>query len=155
MKKTLLLILAAATLILIASSLYAGSAAKVPDVITIESLTDKYEPVVFTHERHAALASNCGTCHHEHADNAKLPCKSCHSLDVAAFKNSVTNNFTACRCCHSAYSPDNPRMPGLKVAYHTQCMQCHKGMGNVGKDPKGCTELCHAKREITLGNNLK
>jgi hypothetical protein len=155
MKKTILMILAASTLVFLAASLYAGSAPKVPEVITLDSLTDKYESVVFTHGRHATLAGNCGTCHHEHGDSGKLPCKSCHSLDVSAFKNSVTHSFTACKSCHSAYAPENPKMPGLKVAYHSSCMQCHKGMGNVGKDPKGCAELCHAKRDVTLSKKLK
>ncbi len=155
MKKTILTILAAGVVILVAASIQAGSVPKIPDFITLDSLTDKYESVVFTHERHAALAGDCGKCHHEHGQNAKLPCKDCHSLDVAAFKNSVTHNFTACKSCHSSPSPENPGMPGLMVAYHSKCMQCHKGMGNVGKDPTGCTELCHAKRNTALSKTLK
>jgi predicted CXXCH cytochrome family protein len=53
----------------------------------------------------------------------------------------------ACKSCHSSYDPANPNMPGLKTAYHSQCFQCHRGMGNVGIDPKGCTVMCHAKKE--------
>ena len=150
MKKVMLLILTAGTLVFFAATLYAGSPLKGPDMVTLDSLKDKYEAVFFTHERHTALAGNCGTCHHEHGNNGSLPCKNCHSLDAMAFKNSVTHSFTACKSCHSAYVPENPKMPGLKTAYHSQCFQCHRGMGNVGKDPKGCTELCHAKRDATL-----
>ena len=154
MKKTILFILVAGGMVFLAVSLYAGSAAKPPDVITLDSLTDKYESVVFTHEKHAMVAGNCGTCHHEHGDYGKLPCKSCHALEANAFKNSVTHNFTACKSCHTAYAPENPKMPGLKVAYHDKCFQCHKDMGKVGKDPKGCTELCHAKRDVTPSKKL-
>jgi hypothetical protein len=35
--------------------------------------------------------------------------------------------------------------PGLKIALHRTCFQCHKGMGDIGTDPKGCTQICHAK----------
>lgn len=155
MKKMILLILTASTLVFFAATLHAGSAAKAPDIITLDSLSDKYEPVFFTHERHTALAGNCGTCHHEHGNSGTLPCKSCHSLDAASFKNSVTHSFTACKNCHGAYSPASPNIPGLKAAYHAQCLQCHKGMGNVGKDPKGCAELCHAPKKVAMGKKLK
>lgn len=154
MKKMIIMVLVTGIVVLIAASLYAGGATKPPEVITLDSLTDKYESVMFTHERHAMIAGNCGTCHHEHGDSGKLPCKSCHALDVNVFKNSVTHNFTACKSCHAAYAPENPKMPGLKVAYHKTCLQCHRDMGNVGKDPKGCAELCHAKRDVTLSKKL-
>ncbi|MCL5023215.1 MAG: cytochrome c family protein [Nitrospirae bacterium] len=150
MKKMILIVLIVSALLSFAASLYAGSPAKAPDVVTLDTLKDKYEPVLFTHERHTGLAGNCGVCHHEHGNNGSLPCKSCHSLDAAAFKNSVTHNFSACKSCHGAYSPENPGIPGLKVAYHTQCFKCHRGMGDVGKGPQGCTELCHAKRDVTM-----
>ena len=155
MKKMILLFLTASTLMFFAAALYAGSPANAPDIITLDSLKDKYEAVFFTHERHTTLAGNCGTCHHEHGNSGSLPCKSCHSLDAAAFKKSVTHSFMACKSCHGAYSPANPKIPGLKVAYHSQCFQCHRGMGTVGKDPKGCTELCHAQREVTLSRKSK
>jgi len=155
MKKIIPLILTASTLIIFAASLSAGGPAKTPEIIVLESLSDKYEPVFFTHGRHTSFAGNCGTCHHEHGNSGTLPCKNCHSLDASAFKNSVSNNFLACKSCHGAYSPANPKMPGLKAAYHSQCLQCHRGMGSIGKDPKGCAELCHAKKEVTLSKKLK
>jgi len=155
MKKMTLLILAAVALMFFAATLYAGSPAKAPDIITLDSLKDKYEAVFFTHERHISFAGKCDTCHHEHNNSGSMPCKSCHALDTAAFKKSVTHNFTACKGCHGAYAPENPRMPGLKTAYHSLCFQCHRDMGNVGKDPKGCAELCHAQREVTLSRKSK
>ena len=155
MKEIITLTLAAGIIISLAASLFAGAPARNPEMVTLDSLTDKYEPVFFTHSRHAAMAGNCATCHHEHGDSGSLPCKSCHSLDASAFKNSITRSFMACRNCHGTYSPEAPRVPGLKAAYHSQCFQCHRGMGNVGKDPKGCTELCHGKKEITLSKKVK
>ena len=58
---------------------------------------------------------------------------------------SVSQRFIPCNGCHADADPDNPGMPGLKTAYHRQCFTCHRGMGNIGTDPKGCAELCHAK----------
>lgn len=148
--KKILTVTFAISISIFAASLYAGNAAPSPEVITIDSLTDKYEPVFFTHARHISMAGGCGTCHHEHGNSGTLPCKECHSLAPSAFKNSVTRSFIACKGCHGAYSAANPKVPGLKVAYHSNCFQCHRGMGNVGIDPKGCTELCHARKEVKV-----
>lgn len=136
--------------IFFAASLYAGNA-KTPGIVKLDTLSDKYEPVRFDHAKHASIAGNCGTCHHEHGNSATLPCKDCHSIGHSTFKDSVTNNFMACKNCHSAYEPSNPSMPGLKVAYHKSCFECHRGMGNVGIDPSGCVQMCHAKKEQKIG----
>ncbi len=124
-------------------SLYAG---KAPSVAKLDTLVDKYEPVTFDHEKHTSIAGNCGTCHHQHENFGTLPCKECHSVTPAMFKSSVSNNFMACKNCHAAYDPANPKVPGLKTAYHQQCFQCHRGMAEVGISPAGCTMMCHGKK---------
>ena len=139
----------------VAPQVFAESPARPPEIVTLDSISDKYESVSFTHERHASMAGNCGTCHHEHGNNGGLPCKDCHSISPSAFKSSVTRGFVACRNCHGAYSPSDPGMPGLKVAYHSKCFQCHRGMNNVGIDPKGCAELCHAGKDVKLTGTVK
>jgi pyruvate/2-oxoacid:ferredoxin oxidoreductase beta subunit len=103
--------------------------------------------VTFNHTKHIFMSQGCGTCHHQHGSNASS-CKGCHSVSSSIFKKSVVNTFMACRTCHTIYDPANPNMPGLKVAYHRTCFQCHKGMNGVGTDPKGCTETCHAKQKM-------
>ncbi len=128
-----------------------SSVRKAPEVVTLGSLVDKYRPVVFDHAKHMSMAGDCGMCHHQHGTNSSLPCKECHALQPSTFKNSVKSGFIACRKCHGALDPSNPQMPGLKVAYHRQCFQCHRGMNGVGVDPKGCAATCHAKREPKLG----
>lgn len=130
--------------IFLARALYAG---KTPDIVKLDSLVNEYEPVVFNHATHTFIAGDCGKCHHQHGNSGALPCKDCHSVAPSNFKNSVVNNFMACKNCHGTYNPSVPRMPGLKVAYHQICFQCHRGMGNVGTDPKGCAMMCHAKKE--------
>ena len=163
MKKIAVVILWMFTTLVIAPVTYAGNDAqspaasapssvrKAPEVVTLGSLVDKYRAVVFDHAKHMSMAGDCGMCHHQHGTNSSLPCKECHALQPSAFKSSVKGSFIACRTCHGAYDPSNPRMPGLKVAYHRQCFQCHRGMNGVGVDPKGCASMCHAKREPKVG----
>lgn len=134
---------------LVVPLLYAAPSAG-PGVIMLDSLKDRYDAVRFDHAKHTALAGNCGKCHHEHGDNSSLPCKDCHALTADQFRQSVTRSFVACRGCHGAFDRSNPKMPGLKAAYHNKCFQCHKGMGDVGSDPKGCAVMCHAKSERTI-----
>lgn len=115
--------------------------------VKLNSLTNIYKSVLFNHEKHIAIAGDCGKCHHQHGNSASLPCHECHSVKAESFKSSVTGSFMSCKNCHGAYDPATPRMPGLKVAYHRQCFQCHWGMGEVGLSPKGCTVMCHDKRD--------
>lgn len=145
MKRTVLILIVTFCLVY-TGSLCAGAAAKAPATTKLDSISDKYEPVTFDHAKHTSLAGNCGACHHQHNNFGSLPCKECHSVDASLFKKSVTNNFVACRNCHSTFDRANPRMPGLKTAYHQQCFQCHRGMAEVGEGPAGCTALCHEKK---------
>lgn len=117
---------------------------RMPGTIVIKHLKNKYRPVTFNHEMHAAIADNCGTCHHQHDEKARAGCKECHSMNPGAMKASLKQSFTACSACHSEYSPDMPEMPGLKVALHKKCFQCHVGIGELGSSPAGCAKTCHA-----------
>lgn len=147
-KKTSLTIILSLCLIIAA---YFSSAAEGPGVRVLDSIKDVYGPVKLDHAKHAAIAGNCAACHHEHSMGEGFPCKQCHTISPTAFKNAVSHSFMACRNCHGVFDRDNAAMPGLKTAYHQQCFKCHRGMGNIGLDPKGCTELCHAKRTEKLG----
>ncbi len=123
-----------------------SSATRLPGVRVLSSLVDQYGPVTFDHAKHVSLAGKCDVCHH-HANGAAATCAQCHNLSPAVFRKSVVSSFLPCSSCHSAPDPGNPSMPGLKVAYHQKCFACHRGMGDVGLAPKGCTELCHAKNK--------
>lgn len=123
--------------------------------VKMDSLSNIYKPVQFNHEQHVAIAGDCGKCHHQHGNNASLPCHECHSIKEQTFKSSVTASFMACKNCHGAYDPATPSMPGLKVAYHRQCFQCHWGMNDVGVNPKGCTIMCHDKRDQNQKTSAK
>lgn len=93
---------------------------KGPEVSVLNTLERIYEPVTFSHDIHTMVADDCATCHH-YSEPGQTP---------------------ACRECHGApFDPKNLNMPGLKGAYHLQCMGCHEDMGG----PRGCLE-CHAKK---------
>lgn len=98
-----------------------------PETLSLNRLEMKYEPVVFSHEMHTLLAEDCATCHH----------------------HSTAGETPSCAECHGApFNPENLNLPGLKGAYHLQCMGCHKEMGA----PVGCTE-CHAKKDSKKGES--
>jgi formate-dependent nitrite reductase cytochrome c552 subunit len=50
----------------------------------------------------------------------------------------------ACRSCHAAMNEATVDRPGIKVAFHRQCIGCHIAMG-IAK--QGCTD-CHAAKEV-------
>ena len=119
---------------------------EMPGMIVIKHLKKEFRPVAFNHEMHAAIAGNCGTCHHQHNDKARTTCNECHTMNAEAFKASVKQSFSACSSCHADPSPEMPEMPGLKVALHKKCFQCHVGIGELGSSPRGCVKTCHARR---------
>ncbi len=131
-----------------------AAAAGGPGMRVLDSIKDAYSPVKFDHAKHTAIAASCAACHHEHKMGDGLPCKQCHKLSPETFRKSVTNSFMPCKNCHGTFDRDNAAMPGLKTAYHRQCFQCHRGMGNIGANPKGCTEICHARKADRISKNI-
>jgi hypothetical protein len=92
-----------------------------PQTFTMKSLENIYQPVIFSHGLHAEMGGDCAACHH-HSPAGQTPvCGECHG---------------------EAFNPENLNMPGLKGAYHLQCLGCHREMG---AGPTGCTE-CHPKK---------
>ncbi len=80
-----------------------------PRLVMLDELEDVYLPVPFDHEGHARMAQmtgNCAVCHHYTPEGLKHP---------------------ACKTCHEPSSGKSDiRKPGLKGAYHRQCMGCHR-----------------------------
>ena len=80
-----------------------------PKVVILDELEDLYLPVPFDHAGHAEMAKmtgNCAICHHYTPEGLEHP---------------------ACKTCHSATSEHGEiDKPGLKGAYHRQCMSCHR-----------------------------
>ena len=98
-------------------------AASGPEVVIMDQLTDIYVPVVFPHGLHAkmeAIGNGCGACHHHGEEGKIVTCRTCHTV---------------------ATDPGNLRQPGLKGAYHRQCLACHREWSH----DTDCI-FCHAKR---------
>jgi len=76
-----------------------------PGLIVLGTRGNLYEPVRFDHSIHANMGDingGCSNCHHY----------------------SPKGKFPPCRDCHS--QPQTMGQPGLKGAYHRQCMGCHR-----------------------------
>jgi len=95
-----------------------------PRVVVLDELENLYESVRFDHLAHAQMvrfSGGCETCHHFTPPNAEHPaCKDCHPADVAH---------------------EDLAQPGLKGAYHRNCMNCHREW-----DHDTACEICHAKK---------
>lgn len=116
-----------------------------PEKVIIKSLAKKYGPSEMPHRKivenlykqigksklarrfHGRTEMLCAGCHHRSPVGSRPPsCKSCHGDTAHATKDK----------------------PGLRAAYHRQCVGCHQKIGL--KKAKGCTD-CHKKagKEVT------
>jgi len=103
-----------------------------PDVIIINKIEDRYNPVIFTHRIHAKmseLSGGCETCHHYNTLGPILSCNECHS---------------------TTRKRDDIRTPDLKGAYHQQCITCHKQWSHKTE----CIS-CHALKKDSVEFNVK
>lgn len=95
-----------------------------PAEVVMDELENLYEPVIFNHKVHAGMADMCEGCqcchHYSPTDTFHPPCKECHDPEVAH---------------------EHVRQPGLKGAYHRQCMGCHRNWSQETE-----CEVCHAMK---------
>lgn len=123
-----------------------SQAKSMPDILNLDSLESLYGPVRFDHAGHINRSKDCADCHH-HTAGTLVENKNC----VRCHKNSAATENVACRGCHAAhpFSAEALRgtdrhlyhtdKPGLKGAYHINCIRCHKKIAG----PVGC-EDCHS-----------
>lgn len=112
----------------------------IPEKVTIKTLSKEYEPCEMPHRKivlklmenvkdnkmagvfHSDPGAVCQACHHHGQPGAKKPAK--------------------CENCHSKpFDAKTPARPGLKAAFHGQCMGCHKSMAlkkPLNTDCVGC-----------------
>jgi len=95
-----------------------------PDEVVLDQLENLYVPVLFDHAAHARMVEmdqGCETCHHFTPPNTPHPsCRECHPVSI---------------------QHEDLAQPGLKGAYHRQCMGCHTDWDHDTK-----CEICHAKK---------
>ena len=118
-----------------------------PDVIILKELSEKeglYDPVPFDHKAHAHMAETqkgCVTCHHRSPDEAVIKASGDgHGLVNDGKGQADASKHPSCKTCHEVKRNDI-RVPGLKGAYHQQCLNCHKDWTGENK----CV-ACHAPR---------
>jgi hypothetical protein len=111
-----------------------------PEQLVIDVLADEYEPSKLPHAKIVAKldagARASSLASRFHGDTATL-CAGCHH------HSPVGTRPPACRSCHAETADPLGDRPGLKVAYHRQCVGCHIRM-NVPQ--QGCAD-CHAAKE--------
>ena len=94
-------------------------------VMLLDELENEYDPVYFNHRVHAQMSEmsgGCQNCHHFVPPSAGHP---------------------ACKECHQPESRrDGKNLPGLKAAYHKQCLDCHSEWGSESH-----CEVCHVKKQ--------
>ena len=91
----------------------------------LQNQRDRFGSVAFDHESHARwadLSVGCAVCHHYTPEGASHP---------------------ACRTCHETGDKhDDMHKPGLKGAYHRQCLGCHREWSHETK-----CGVCHEPRK--------
>jgi hypothetical protein len=138
-----------AVLALIVAADAARAFDEMPEQVTIDSLATYYGPAEFDHAMHTELGEDCSVCHHHTMGTGTNDerCMSCHADD-----NEVAT--VACGDCHMTdpFSAENINLeaadryryhidrPGLKAAYHWNCLGCHEEMDG----PTACQD-CHAR----------
>jgi hypothetical protein len=99
---------------------------KGPETVVLNELEREYEPVIFPHQLHANMSRmdvGCTDCHHFTDIGDIASCKTCHPVDVAE---------------------ENLKQPGLRGAYHRQCLGCHQEWSQ-----ETSCEVCHVKKGET------
>jgi len=117
--------------------------ADIPEKVIINSLSDEYEPAELPHRKIVQTLVNnikdnklAGYFHRE----SGTVCQGCHHNSPAAQKP------PRCSSCHGMpFDENNITRPGLKAAYHRQCMECHDDMGIEKPVATDCTG-CHKKK---------
>ncbi len=116
--------------------------ADAPGITVIDGLSSLYGPVRFDCKAHAEMAmigGGCAVCHHHETGKKVNRCSACHG---------------------SPLSEGGISKPGLKAAYHGQCLDCHRETGSgIGCSfchaPKGGIEPATEKRDSALPKTVE
>jgi len=115
----------------------------IPEFVNIGAIAQDYKPSKMPHRKivlklydgmkDSGLAANFHTV-------PEAMCQGCHHNAPA------TLNPPTCASCHAKpFTREDEGRPGLKAAYHGQCMGCHKSMGLEKPAATNCVG-CHEKK---------
>jgi hypothetical protein len=126
-----------------------AAAADMPDQVSLDTMASLFNGVEFDHAMHTDLGEDCSACHHHTTGTGTTNerCMGCHA-------DSAGEKTVRCAGCHVAepFSAEHINrdasnryqfhidMPGLKAAYHWNCVGCHEQMDG----PTGCQD-CHTR----------
>ncbi|MCP3875728.1 MAG: cytochrome c3 family protein [Desulfobacteraceae bacterium] len=116
---------------------------KIPEEIKIDVLSKDYKPSVFPHRKVVQAISKrvekSQMAKAFHTDQAGL-CMGCHH------NSPKTLEPPQCGSCHSKKGPSVDGRPGLKGAYHGQCITCHQKMEVQAVAATDCVK-CHEEKK--------
>lgn len=118
--------------------------ADIPETVTIGRISKQFGPVKLPHRRIITKmlkgVKDSRLARAFHTDPGTF-CQGCHHNSPPAVKP------PGCGNCHGRpFQEQSPAMPGLKAAYHQQCMGCHQRMKIAKPADTACTE-CHKEKK--------
>ena len=118
---------------------YASTTGPVPPDKIVITLTPKFGPVTFSHQRHSELeAVNCVTCHHTR-ESGDQPIRSCYSCHEARYYSIA--RITKADQAQAGEDNTAPQVPNAQQAFHDLCTGCHKERREQ-KLPAGPDDSC-------------
>jgi len=116
---------------------------KIPETVVIDVLANEYMPSSLPHGQMVraifARVEKSNMAKVFHTDQAGL-CMGCHH------NSPKTLEPPKCGSCHSKKGPGTDGRPGLKGAYHGQCITCHQKMEVKTIAATDCVK-CHEKKK--------
>ena len=116
----------------------------IPEKVIIKELAEEYEPVELPHRKIIKTLSNNikdnTLAGYFHAEKGAL-CQSCHH------NSPLDKKPPRCGSCHGKpFDGRNIFRPGIKGAYHQQCISCHQVLKLEKPKSTGCTD-CHKEKK--------
>lgn len=117
---------------------------KLPEKVVISDLVDRYEGAEFPHrkivETMAAKVAKSELASAFHTSKGTF-CQGCHHNSPAS------ENPPRCASCHGKnFDAKSNARPGLKAAFHQQCIGCHTAMELEKPAATACAD-CHKERK--------
>jgi hypothetical protein len=112
---------------------------KIPETVVIDDLANEYKASEFPHGKVVRAimerADKSPLARTFHRDQAGL-CMGCHHNSPKSLEP------PKCASCHSKNGPGPDGRPGLKGAFHGQCITCHQDMKVTSVQATDCVK-CH------------
>jgi len=118
---------------------FATASDAAPTDKAVITLTPKFGPVTFSHQRHSELeAVHCVTCHHTLESDGE-PIRSCYSCHEARYYSIA--RITKAGSETAGGENSEPQVPFAQQAFHGLCVGCHKNR-RAQKLPTGPDDSC-------------